>query len=65
MKPKRKLRKWVRITLLMIPEAIIISELFFVALNLSNLVNEVKNQSQVSSCICINSGRGSFVCVDY
>lgn len=67
MKPKRKLRKWVRIALLMIPEAIIISELFFVAVILSNLLTEVKNQSQeiVSNYIYVSSDNRSFVCVEY
>lgn len=63
MKPKRKLKEWVRITLLMIPEVIIISELFFVAINL----NEIKNQNKNIECNCISFYEQSEerACVEY
>ena len=35
MKPKRKLKNWVKITLLFLPVAIIIIQLFFIGLNIS------------------------------
>lgn len=37
MKPKRKLRVWVKIALLLLPEVVIIGLLFFVALKIDKL----------------------------
>lgn len=51
MKPKRRLRKWVRIALLMIPEIIIICELFFVGLNLRIIISEINNKQESITCV--------------
>jgi len=39
MKPKYKLKPWVRATLLLLPELIIICQLFFVCLKLTKIIN--------------------------
>ena len=41
MKPKRKLKSWVRVAMLLIPEVAIISLLFLVAVNLEKKNAEV------------------------
>lgn len=41
MKPKRKLKSWVKIAMLLIPEVVIICLLFFVAVNLEKKNAEV------------------------
>lgn len=44
MKPKRKLKNWVYIALLMLPVVVIISLLFFIAINLKQLNKEINVQ---------------------
>lgn len=41
MKPKRELKQWVRVALLLLPEVVIIGLLFFVAVKLNNLDPEI------------------------
>ena len=46
MKPKRKLKNWVRVALLLLPEVMIVGLLFFIAINLKQLAREVNIQIQ-------------------
>lgn len=41
MKPKRKLRSWVKVALLLLPEAVIAGLLFFILINLNRVNTEV------------------------
>lgn len=41
MKPKRKLRAWVKVALLLLPEAVIAGLLFFILINLNRVNTEV------------------------
>lgn len=41
MKPKRKLRSWVKVALLLLPEVVIAGLLFFILINLNRVNTEV------------------------
>ena len=40
MKPKRKLKNWVKIALLVLPNVVIIMQLFFVGIELNKIANK-------------------------
>jgi hypothetical protein len=44
MKPKRKLKNWVRVALLLLPEVMIVGLLFFIAVNLKEKTKEINVQ---------------------
>lgn len=41
MKPKRKLKDWVKVALLLLPQIIMIMLLFFIAVNLKKMTNNI------------------------
>ncbi|MBQ2938529.1 MAG: hypothetical protein IJN03_02685 [Bacilli bacterium] len=54
MKPKRKLKNWVKVTLVILPIAVIISQLFLIGLNIKKIA---ENQPETiiiteSRCYC-------------
>ena len=51
MKPKRKLKKWVRVALLLLPEVVIIGLLFFVALKINNSETIVEIHHHEANCV--------------
>ncbi len=52
MKPKRKLKPWVKALLLLLPEIIIICQLFFIGLNLKKAINSTTITITESRCYC-------------
>lgn len=50
MKPKRKLRRWVKVTLLFFPIAVLIIQLFLVDLKLRKIIAIHETQNQVLVC---------------
>lgn len=40
MKPKRKLKEWVKICLLLLPQIVIISQLFFVGSKINKIIKQ-------------------------
>lgn len=54
MKTKRKLKNWVKIALLLLPEAVIIMQLFFVGSELKQIKNKVSTNIIITErrCFC-------------
>lgn len=48
MKPKRKLKKWVQVVLMLIPEAVIIGQLFLICTKLDDLQNAIQENHEVT-----------------
>lgn len=47
MKPKRKLKRWVKVVLLLIPEAVIICQLFFIGFNICKINRSIENKPDI------------------
>ena len=60
MERKRKLKNWVKILLFMIPEIIIIIELFIFGLNLKNIIDNMPNKRVE----CFRKNR-VYICVNH
>lgn len=52
MKPKYKLKPWVKTTLLLLPEMIIICQLFFVCLKLTKVIEATDNSRSIAEARC-------------
>ncbi len=57
MKPKRKLKQWVKIALFMLPIAVIILQLFLVGIRIKNISDQMKEKQTFTieyhySCRC-------------
>lgn len=52
MKNKRRLKTWVKIALLLLPEMIIISQLFFVGLKINDLIKEINEPIVIIETRC-------------
>ncbi len=53
MKTKRELKMWVKITLLLLPQIIILIQLFFVGSKINKIVNEDRAVAKIESrCYC-------------
>lgn len=52
MKPKRKLKTWVKVALLLLPEFIIICQLFFIGINLKKAIDNPRSTIIESWCYC-------------
>lgn len=47
MKPKRKLKRWVQVVLMLIPEAVIIGQLFLICSKIDDLAKIVHEKNDV------------------
>ena len=53
MKPRRKLKNWVKITLLFLPEIVMIIQLFFVGIKLEKIIDNFNKKECIESrCYC-------------
>lgn len=53
MKTKRELKMWVKITILLLPQIIILIQLFFVGSKINKIVNEDRAVAKIESrCYC-------------
>lgn len=53
MKPKRKLKTWVKVALLLLPEVIIICQLFLIGIKINELIKvETKTFIVEGRCYC-------------
>ena len=53
MKTKRELKMWVKITLLLLPQIIILIQLFFVGSKINKIANEESTVAKIESrCYC-------------